>query len=602
MNLTDQLTQLESAQLVRPVADPEIAYIFRHILVQETAYSSVLIKRRRELHRQVALAIEVSCADRLEELAPLLSHHYAEAGDDPHATLKYARMAGDSAFRRYATAEAIQHYGVALTAAQAIPGLESETLSHLYTHRGRAFELSGDYDAALADYAEMAETARDRADRALELAALIAQTTARSAPTPSQELTVAQELSTKALELARALDDPAAEAKILWNRSLMGYFMGQPRQAVADGEQAIAIARRLGLRQQLAYALHDTSRNYFALGQIEEGRAALTEAETLWRELGNKQMLADCLNGFVEICAMEGDYDRCLALAEESARLSREINNHWGLAYSAMLRGVVFGERAEYGPAIASLNESLALTQVSGFVYPLVMSRMMLAAIYEALGVRGRAHAELDLAIAAAKLLPAPVLSGLLALLAVLQLADGDLAAARATSERSLAGIAFDEAAVAALAFTAPAPWMVDMEIKLAGGELEAALAAAGYFLAGVRRYRIRPFLPDALHASGRVLLALGRADEAWVALDAARVEAEAIGCRRALWQILTTMGVAALRRDDRKAGCALTEDACQQIAFIASQAGADELRDAFLELPRVKTVFALAEVCHAGT
>jgi tetratricopeptide (TPR) repeat protein len=601
MSMIDHLAQLEAVQLVRRLSDPELAYIFKHILVQESAYNSVLIKRRRELHRQVAHAIEATFADRLEDLAAMLAHHYAEAGDDPLATLKYARMAGDSASRRYAIAEAIQHYDAALAAARAIPDVDGDTLRHLYISRGRAYELSGGYEQALANYAEMADTARSRGDRVLELAALIVQTTARSTPTPSQDLILAQDLSARALELARALDDQAAEAKILWNRSLMGYFMGQPTQAVADGEQAIAIARRLDLREQLAYALHDTARSYAALGQIEQGKAALVEAETLWRELGNKQMLADSLNSAVEIFAMEGDYDQGLVLMDESARLSRETGNHWGLAYTAMLKGVVFGERAEYSTAIAYLNESLELAQLSGFAFPLVVSRLILATIYHALGVRSRAHAELDLAMAAAERLSIPILPGLLAALAMLQLADGDLAAAHATSKRSLEEIKFDEATASALGFSAPVPWIVDVEIKLAEGDPEHALAAADYFLAGVRRFRIRPSLSEALYVRGRVLLALGRAEEAWTVLSEARAEGAAIGCRRILWRILTTMAVEAARRGDGEAVRRITDEACHHIEHIAAHAGTDELRDSFLALPQVKTLFTLAEAHDAG-
>jgi tetratricopeptide (TPR) repeat protein len=471
----------------------------------------------------------------------------------------------------------------------------------LYTRRGRSLELSGHYEEALACYAEMLDTARSRGDRGLELAALIAQTTARSAPTRLQDLTLAQELSVEALVLARALDDPAAEAKILWNRSLMGYFMGQPGQAVADGEQAIAIARRLGLREQLAYALHDIARSYVALGQLERGRSSLEEAETLWRELGNKQLLADCLNGTVEVYAMAGDYERCLAIADESIRLSKEIGNHWGLAYSAALKGMVLAERAEYAAAIACLNESLELAQLSGFAYPFVIARLPLVAIYYTAGVYGRAQDEINLATDAAKLLPIPVLPAILASLALVQLATGDRAAARATARRSLEGIALDDATVAGLALAAPLPWIADIEIRLADGDLDTLLATADRMLTGVRRFRIRPFLSDALYAMGRVLLALGRAEEAWNALDEARAEASAIGCRRALWRILETMSTEAVRRGDNESALSLAEQARQVIDTIAAHAGSEELRDSFLGLPQVKRVLALAGAHDAG-
>ena len=308
MNVATDLMRLETAQLVRALSEVDPAYMFRHTLVQETAYGSLLVKSRRDVHRRIARCYEQLYAEKLEEYVALLAYHYHEAGD-PGPTLKYAALAGDAAFQRSANAEAIKYYTIALEIAvragdlpggaasipidtpnssPVTPDDASRLVIHLYTRRGRALELSGQYEAALNNYAEMAELARARGDRALELAALIAQTTARSAPTQLQDLTLAQELSAEALVLARALDDPAAEAKILWNRSLMGYFMSQPGQAVADGEQAIAIARQLGLREQLAYALHDIARSYVALGQLERGRSALDRSRDVVARAGQQ--------------------------------------------------------------------------------------------------------------------------------------------------------------------------------------------------------------------------------------------------------------------------------------------------------------------------
>ena len=298
---------------------------------------------------------------------------------------------------------------------------------------------------------------------------------------------------------------------------------------------------------------------------------------------------------------MEGDYERCLAIADESIRLSKEVGNHWGLAYSAALQGLVFAERAEYAAAITCLNESLELAQLSGFAYPFVIARLSLAAIYYTAGVYSRAQDELNLAMAAAKLLPMQVLPAILASLALIQLATGDIAAARATSRRSLERIAFDDATVARLALAAPMPWMADIEVRLADGDLDTLLASADRMLTGVRRFRIRPYLSDALYARGRVLLALGRAEEAWDALDEARAEASAIGCRRTLWRILETMSAEAARRGDNESALKLAEQARQVIDTIAAHAGSEDLRDSFLGLPQVRRVLALVEAHDAG-
>ena len=90
------LAELEEAQLLRRLAELELAYIFKHALTQETAYHSLLRKRRREIHRLVAESYEKLFPDRLDDYAALLAQHYAEAGDEAR-TLEYSRVAGDQA-------------------------------------------------------------------------------------------------------------------------------------------------------------------------------------------------------------------------------------------------------------------------------------------------------------------------------------------------------------------------------------------------------------------------------------------------------------------------------------------------------------------------
>ncbi len=57
-SLPAQLAQLENAQLVRRLADEDLAYVFKHTLTQETAYESLLVKKRRAIHRAAVLSDE----------------------------------------------------------------------------------------------------------------------------------------------------------------------------------------------------------------------------------------------------------------------------------------------------------------------------------------------------------------------------------------------------------------------------------------------------------------------------------------------------------------------------------------------------------------
>ena len=112
--LLPTLSELQWLQLVveeRSGAAPE--YRFRHGLVQEVAYGTLLETRRRELHRAVGEALEELHRDSLAEVYGLLAHHFAEA-DEPARAVEYLLKAGDAARAVYAQDEAIAHYRRAL--------------------------------------------------------------------------------------------------------------------------------------------------------------------------------------------------------------------------------------------------------------------------------------------------------------------------------------------------------------------------------------------------------------------------------------------------------------------------------------------------------
>src|SRR4030095_14533711 len=103
----DDLTILESADLIRPLRDSEYAYLFKHILTQETAYSSLLRQDRRQLHRRIAAIYETLFAGQLDDYLSLLAFHYGEAGDVTKA-VEYLSRYGERAMQISAFPEAIR--------------------------------------------------------------------------------------------------------------------------------------------------------------------------------------------------------------------------------------------------------------------------------------------------------------------------------------------------------------------------------------------------------------------------------------------------------------------------------------------------------------
>ncbi|MCZ6530946.1 MAG: AAA family ATPase, partial [Chloroflexi bacterium] len=195
--LDRHLNTLQRVEIIREAARvPELEFMFRHELTRDAAYQSILKKRRREFHEKVGQALEELFPERQEELAPVLAHHFSEGGDLERA-LKYYTVAGDTAVRLFANAEAISHYSKAIELAKR-DSVTGDQMVHLFTSRGRAMELGAAYEDALAYYDVLEAIASEREDRSMELASLLARTTLRVTINPAFDPEKGQALCDKA--------------------------------------------------------------------------------------------------------------------------------------------------------------------------------------------------------------------------------------------------------------------------------------------------------------------------------------------------------------------------------------------------------------------
>jgi len=104
------LGHLKSSQLLEMCrAGEEVEYVFKHALIQEVVYNSILQKTRRELHVAVAQTIEALFTDRLPEFHGMLAYHYSRAEDLERAE-EHLFKAGDQAVRSAAPSEALDYF------------------------------------------------------------------------------------------------------------------------------------------------------------------------------------------------------------------------------------------------------------------------------------------------------------------------------------------------------------------------------------------------------------------------------------------------------------------------------------------------------------
>jgi predicted ATPase len=119
--LQQGLRQLVEAELLyQRGLPPQASYFFKHALVQDTAYQSLLKSRRQQLHQQIARVLEAHFPELTATQPELVAHHYTAAGVIPQA-LPYWRQAGQRAVARSANQEAISHLTTGLTLLQTLP-------------------------------------------------------------------------------------------------------------------------------------------------------------------------------------------------------------------------------------------------------------------------------------------------------------------------------------------------------------------------------------------------------------------------------------------------------------------------------------------------
>jgi predicted ATPase len=120
--LDDGLAQLVRAELIfqRGTA-PDAEYTFKHALVQDAAYDSLLKSRRAQLHSHVAQVLEGQFSDVVANQPELLAHHFTQAGLNDRA-VPYWMRAGQRALERVACAEAVSQLETALTVNGRLPG------------------------------------------------------------------------------------------------------------------------------------------------------------------------------------------------------------------------------------------------------------------------------------------------------------------------------------------------------------------------------------------------------------------------------------------------------------------------------------------------
>jgi tetratricopeptide (TPR) repeat protein len=570
-----QLNRLDAEGLIRQVQmDPEIEYLFRHVLMQEAAYGSLLKQDRRRLHLAVGEVLEREYAHHLDDLAPLLARHFDQAEDGVKAQ-RYFIRAAEAAARKNANAEAMAHYDRALQWAGKTDA-PSEALTAIHLRYGRLLEISGRYTDALARYLEMEMQAEEQGDQPMLLAALMAHATVHAAPTVLTDPPHGAALAQRALALSRALGDRAAEAKALWLISLALRFTDRVAEARDYGEQAVDLARELGLNEQLAYALNDLFPVYMSTADFDKGHAALAEAVRLGRRLDNPQLLIDTLVNTAELDLFAGNLAEADATISEAVQLADRIQNRWGQSYSRWILGMLLAERGQVGAAIRTYRDTIQQGAQGGFAFSQIAMHGWLGVTYAELGASAVGMAMASSSIEFAETLR-PEMKGLgYSALTMCQIQQGIL-------DEAQASLALARQFASMIDMSSFSVGVASAELGLAQMRYGEVLAESTEAIAMLRTMGMHTFVLQGLLYQGYALLGLGRLDEASRVLAETAHASRRLGSRRVLWRALSAQAECEAQRGCVADAAALRAQAQVEVDFVASGLDSEELRETFL-------------------
>ena len=590
--VSQHLQHIEASGLIRLAAiEPDLEYLFRHALVQDAAYESLLRQDRKRLHLSVAETLDSLYPDHPDDLAPMLASHFYLAGDS--RALKYYLQAGDAAYSMYANREAVMHYTHALeVAGWPVSAVTSEQLIHLCLQCGRAHQFASQLDEAIAFYQQITDLARAQGDQSLELTAQVEYVTILCTFNSKSDFAKGKAIAHDMLALARQLGDRKTEAKILWALLLPTRFEGEPLAGISYGEQALSIASELGLRELMAYILNDMNMTYGSAGHIEKAMASVAEARKLWRELGNLPMLADSLSGSVPHYYLVGKFDEALAFADEAYQISLSIDNLWGQAYSGLFSPKIYLDRGEFDVLFEVAKRSLKTGEKASFIAPAIYTRQMLAMTYCCLGAFEEGLAVIQQADELTRQLKLPWQSVGAAAFAQLYILVGDLDQAQYYVNEGYRFIAEsypDE-------FSPAVCWIpfAEAEICIAQREYTRAVSILDTLEETrnvVARLGESPLIPEGFYFRAKALIGLEQFEMARGILQKAHDRALTLNFRRLLWQILYTLSEVETKLGNLSEAARCRQQSREVLIIMANHIGRTDLRKSFEGLPAVQVV-----------
>ncbi|HLJ34058.1 MAG TPA: AAA family ATPase [Ktedonobacteraceae bacterium] len=593
--LLQHLTGRNEAELVRLVKELIIAQLiveesedvlaFRHALTRQAAYTDLLVRERRSLHYSVAQTMERIYTNALDDCLGDLAYHFYMARKWAKV-LEYAQRAGEKAQALYAPRVAIEQYSRAL---EAIQQLAQVPAPGLYRARAQCYESLGDSSAARADYTRALETARGTHDSVMEWQSMLDLGYLWT----GLDYTQAGSYLHSALALARTMNDPFMLARTLNRVGNWHMNLEEPLEGQRYHLEALSIFSTGSDQHGLAEALDFLGVASLMSGDLIASARYYEQAVALWRTLADRQGLLSSLVFFAgrgglyftsTVVPFATSEVECIRDEEEAIALSHQLGTRSSEAFALIFLGLCLGYRGEYERALSSAETGLNIAIEIEHGPWMATGYLLLGIISLELLALPTARQHLERALALAKECGSLfLLRNAAAFLASTCIAQDEYTHAEAILDNMFGPETPCQTIAQRLV------WRTRAELELARTHPDRALAILDQLISTAAHVEDGEVIPHLWHLRGKVLVALGKAEEAETVLCSARDAAQRQGLRPLLWRICVTLGRLYRTQAQREQAEEAFSLARTMIEELASSVTDRELRDNFLRYASVQ-------------
>jgi predicted ATPase len=359
---------VEAEVLYQRGVPPQARYLFKHALIQDAAYQSLLKSRRQQYHQQIAGILAARFAETAETQPELIAHHYTEAGLGELA-VPWWQKAGQRSISRSASLEAIAQLSKAVELLVSLPTTAERTQQELTLQLTLGGPLIATKGHSAPEVERVFARARDLCGQAGETPQLCSVLNGlRLFYVARGELQTGRELGERCLRLAQNARDPGLVLEAHQSLGVPLFFMGEFALArehlehsisLYDPEQHRSHAFRYGRDPGVVGPGYLGWAVWF-LGYPEQAVRRTREALALAREISHPPSIAIALNCLAFLHQHRRDATETRQWAEEMIALATEQGLPLWLALETMLHGWALAEQGQTEKGIAEILNGLS--------------------------------------------------------------------------------------------------------------------------------------------------------------------------------------------------------------------------------------------------